>query len=84
MGTVCSPSYAKQSMVQFEEKHIYPYIKGMSFFYFRYIDDMFFIWKGTKGELITFINKLNEKHNTINKFEYKLSSQKISFLDTTV
>ena len=40
--------------------------------------------EGIKGELITFINKLNEKHNTINKFEYKLSLQKIPFLDTTV
>ena len=72
MGTVCALSYAKWYMVQFEEKHIYSYIKGMSLFYFRYTDGIFFIWKGTKEQLTTFINTMNEKHKTINRFEYKI------------
>ena len=82
-GTVCVPSYANLFMLQFEEKHVYPYIKDMTLLYFRYIDDLLTIWKGTKEQLITFINELNRKHKTI-KFEYEISSQKIPFLDTMV
>ena len=70
-------------MLQFEEKHIYPYIKDMTLLYFRYIDDLLIIWKGTKEQLITFITELNRKHKTI-KFEYEISSQKIPFSDTMV
>ena len=33
MGTVCAPSY----MAQFEEKHIYPYIRDMTLLYLRLI-----------------------------------------------
>ena len=69
MGTVCSPFYANLFMPQFEEKHIYPYIKDMSLLFLGYIDDIFIIWKGTKEQLITFINELNKKYKTI-KFEY--------------
>ena len=70
MGTVCAPSYAKLFMAQFEEKHIYPYIKGMALLYLRYIDDIFIIWKGTKfiKQLIKFINELNKKHKTLNLY----------------
>ena len=77
-------SYAKLSVVQFEEKRICLYIKGMFLFYFRYTDNIFFIWKGTKEQLTTFINNMNEKHKTINRFKYKILLQKIPFLDTTV
>ena len=45
MGTIYTPSYANQFMAQFEEKHIYPYIKDMLFLYLRYVDDIFIIWK---------------------------------------
>ena len=83
MGTVCAPSYVNLFMAQFEEKHIYPCIKDMALLYLRYIDDIFIIWKGTKEQLITFINGLNKKHKTI-KFEYEISSQKIPLLDTMV
>ena len=68
MGTVCAPSYAKLFMAQFEEKHIYPYIKDMALLYLRYIDDIFIIWKGTKEQLIKFINELNKKHKTLNLY----------------
>ena len=33
MGTVCASSYVNLFMAQFEEKHIYPYIKDMSLLY---------------------------------------------------
>ena len=83
IGTVCVPSYANLFMLQFEEKHIYSCIKDMTLLYFRYIDDLLIIWKGTKEQSITSINELNRKHKTI-KFEYEISSQKIPFLDTMV
>ena len=41
----------------------------MSLLFLGYIDDIFIIWKGTKEQLITFINELNKKYKTI-KFEY--------------
>ena len=81
MGTICAPSYANIFMANFEAKHIYSYIKEMSLLYFRYIDDTFMIWKGTKVELITFIKELNEKHKTI-KFDFQFSPRKTAFLDT--
>ena len=58
MGTVCAPSYANLFMAPV-------YLKDMSLSYLRYIDDIFIIWKGTKEQLITFINELNEKYKTI-------------------
>ena len=51
MGNVCTPSYANFFIAQFEEKHVYLYIKDMSLLYLRYI----VIWKGTKEQLITFM-----------------------------
>ena len=66
MGTVCVVSYVDLFMAQFKEKHN---IKYMSLLYLRYIVDIFIIWKGTKEQLITFINELNNKNKTI-KFKY--------------
>ena len=73
MGTVCAASYANLFMAQFEEQHIYPYIKDLALLHLRYIDDIFIIWKGTKEQLITFINELNKKLKTI-KFESEIAS----------
>ena len=38
------------------------------------------IWNGTTEELILFINDLNKKHK-IKKFDYKISTKQIEFLD---
>ena len=46
IDTVCAPSYANLFMAQFQENHIYPYIKDMCLLYLKYIDDIFIIWKG--------------------------------------
>ena len=83
MGTKCAPNYANIFMGDFEEKYIYPFIEHYSSLYLRYIDDIFIIWKGTKGEFEKFIKDLNSKHATI-KFEYEISKKEINFLDTTV
>ena len=72
MGTICAPEYANIFMDHFERKYIYPFLEGLSLSYLRFIDNIFFIWTGSKDQLITFLNDLNTKHNSI-KFEYKIS-----------
>ena len=51
--------------------------------YVRYIDDIFFVWKGTEAQLKEFLEVINTVHPTI-KFDAKFSRKKIDFLDTTV
>ena len=81
MGTICAPSYANIFMNHIEKKYIYPFLQGLSLIYLRFIDDIFFIWTGTKKQLTNCWNNLNKKHNSI-KFEYKISQTCITFLDT--
>ena len=69
MGTICAPSYANIFMDHFERKFIYPFIKTFLLIYLRFIDDIFFIWTGSKAGLEKFLNELNKKHPSI-KFEY--------------
>ena len=59
MGTKCAPTYANIFMGIFEETHIYPLIKQRVQLYLRYIDDIFFTWKGPENELQQFISKIN-------------------------
>ena len=68
-------------MDHFERKYIYPLIEGKSLKYFKYINDIFLIWTGTKNELDQFFKDLNKKHLSI-KFDYKTSKDRIVFLDT--
>ena len=70
-------------MARFEQKHIYPFIKGKVDLYLRYIDDIFFIWKGAEEELTNFFNKINKKHPSI-EFDQKYSKSKIEFLEVFV
>ena len=67
----------------FEAKHIYPYIHGKSLLFLKYMDDIFMICNGTTEELILSIYDLNKKHKTI-KFDYKMSTEKIEFLNPMV
>ena len=70
-------------MDHFERKYICPFLEGVSLSYLGFIDDIFFIWTGSKDQLITFLNNLNTKHNSI-KFEWKISQSSLPFLDTEV
>ena len=83
MGIPCAPSYTNIFIARFEQKHIYPFIKGKIDFYLRYIDDVFFIWKSTKKELKFLFNRFNKKHPSIN-FDQKYSKSKKEFLDVLV
>ena len=82
MGTKCAPTYANISMGIFEETHIYPLIKQKVKLYFRYIDDIFFIWTGSENELQQFICKINKVHPSI-KFDFNYSKTQIH-LNTTI
>ena len=81
--TICAPAYANIFKDHFERKYIYPFLEGISLSYLRFIDDIFFVWTGSKDQLITFLNNLNIKLNSI-KLEYKISQTSIPFLDTEV
>ena len=70
-------------MAQLEARHTYPYIHSKALLFPRYIDDIFMIWNGNTEELLLFIDELNKKHKTI-KFDYKISTKQIEFLDTMV
>ena len=63
----------------FEETHIDPLIKQKVQLYVRYIDDIFFIWKGSKNEIQQFISKINEVHPSI-KVDFNYSKAQITFL----
>ena len=79
MGTICAPAYANIFMDHFERKYIYPFLEGLLLSYLIFNDDIFFIRTGSKDQLITFLNELNTKHNSI-KFEYMISKSSIPFL----
>ena len=83
MGTICAPSYANIFMGRFEETQIYPRIVNKTRIFLRYIDDLFFIWKGTEAGLKTFLNEINQVHPTI-KFDYHTSKHEVNFLDLTI
>ena len=83
MGTKCAPSYANIFMGMFEEHHIYPRILNKTRIFLRYIDDLFFIWKGTEEELKRFFEDINQVHPSI-KFDYEISKTEINFLDLTI
>ena len=51
--------------------------------WFRYIDDIFFIWTHCELELQRFLEELNKTHPNL-KFTNKSSKEKISFLDLSV
>ena len=83
MGTKCAPTYASLFMGLFEQTHILPKIQDNILLYSRYIDDIFFLWKGTERELQEFLAGVNDLHPTI-KFDYNISKSSINFLDTKI
>ena len=83
MKTICAPSYANTFMPEFEEKHIYYLIKNKSVIYLCYIDDIILVWIKSESELGHFMNKINQKHQSM-KFDFKFSKESIEFLDISV
>ena len=61
----------------FKNKQIQPWI------WFRYIDDIFFIWTADEKKLDDFLERLNSFHFNL-KFTHKCYREEINFLDVTV
>ena len=70
-------------MNNFEETWIYRLTGKKSYFYKRFIDDIFILWNGTREQLNEFIKQINTLHPTI-KFEANYSFNSINFLDTHI
>lgn len=84
MGNACSPNYANLFMGKFEEDFVYnnpfsPFLKC----WYRYIDDIFFIFSGTVAQLDDFKMYIDSRMLTI-KFTIEFSSDSVSFLDVNV
>ena len=65
MGAIYALAYANIFMDYFERKYIYPFLDGLSRSYLRIIGNIFFIWTSSKDQLITSLNDLNTKHNSM-------------------
>ena len=92
MGTPMAVNFANLFMANFEEQLLADYAAshGRSpILWLRYIDDIFFIWKGSEEslkEFITFIDNYSTKKNMSSKIEFKhhYSKESVHFLDTTI
>ena len=76
------PPYAVLFMAALEEK-ILSKVKKKPSVWWRYIDDIFFIWEHGEESLQEFINEINSFHPTI-KFTADWSKEKVNFLDVEV
>ena len=69
-------------MAELEEK-IIEKVDNKPYLWWRYIDDIFFMWELGEEKLRNFVETLNEIHPTI-KFTAEWSQKSIIFLDVTV
>ena len=82
MGTCMAPSYANLFMAHLEQNFLNTQeIKPL--IWWRFIDDIFFIWTHGEENLNSFLTELNEFHNTI-KFTQESSRSSIPFLDIRI
>ena len=77
MGTRMAPSHANLFMADLEEKmltstHTRPYL------WWRFIDDVFYIWEHSQQSLNNFLQCINQFHPTI-KFTAEYSSNRVTF-----
>ena len=82
IGTICALmlTFSRENL----KKITYTiYIKNISTFYCRFIDDIFCLCNGTKSELIELTVNPNKKHPTI-KVEFTYSKTSITSLDTNI
>ena len=82
IGTRIAPPYAILFMADLEGK-ILNDLEEKPMIWWRYIDDIFFVWEHGEESLETFLSKLNTFHPTI-KFTAEYSKEAINFLDVNV
>ena len=89
MGTRVAPTFACLFMGWLEKKMLQDWRGRPPRLWRRYIDDIIFLWSGSKSELLEFVKFLNEYHPTI-KFKCKegehfdFETRSVNFLDTTL
>ena len=79
MGTRVPPTYANLFMDSIERKFIYPRNRRPRI-WFRFIDDIWGIFRGSEEELQKFLEYCNSFHHSI-KFTLEYSKSSVSFLD---
>ena len=82
IGTKFAPPYSTLFMVELEEE-ILEKVDNKPNLWWRYIDDIFFIWEHGEEKLRNSGETLNEIHLTI-KFTAEWSQKSINFMDVTV
>lgn len=87
MGSPCSPNYANCFFGKFELDYVglynnNPFSDRIKWWY-RFIDDIFFIFRGSKALLEQFYEFINSRLPSI-KFTLESSGEKVSFLDVLV
>jgi len=82
MGTRMAPSYANLFMAELET-NLLTWTTHQPYVWWRFIDDIFAIWKHGRETLKQFLQEINLFHPTI-KFTAECSEDRVNFLDTTV
>nr|XP_055053666.1 uncharacterized protein LOC129438772 isoform X1 [Misgurnus anguillicaudatus] len=87
MGSKMAPSFASLYCGHFEHQVIFneqrnPFLHKISHWK-RYIDDIFFIWKGSAEELSDFHNFINSNAQSL-RFTIEQSAHEMNFLDILV
>ena len=82
IGTKFAPPYAILFLASLEEK-ILESLDLKPKIWWRYIDDIFFIWEHGEESLREFLKELNKFHPTI-KFTAEWSKERVNFLDVNV
>ncbi|XP_041429012.1 uncharacterized protein LOC121397091 isoform X1 [Xenopus laevis] len=85
MGSNVAPSYANAFMARLEQLHIYLDVdfSRHCLAWWRYIDDVFVLWRGDVDSLQRFHGRINGVHPSIS-FTLVYDLQKIHFLDVLV
>ena len=81
-GTTIGTKFACIFMDKFERNYLKTQIL-QPFVWFRYIDDVFFIWTHGKEELENFMKELNSFSDHI-KFTFESDKENIIYLDVTL
>lgn len=87
MGCSCAPSYANLLLGWWEATQVF--VEPPSTFchcvqlWYRFIDDIFILWSGTRAQFQEFINFLNSNILGLH-FTYELSNDCLSFLDVLI
>ena len=82
IGTKCAPTYACIYMDEAGTEFL-KIQERTALVWFRYIDDIFFIWTHGKEHLETFLQELNNFNPDL-KFTYESNEKEIPFLDLKV